>query len=100
MNNLELESKTVMAMIRIYCKGKHESQSLCESCAELSDYVKTRLEGCPFSKEKPTCKNCTVHCYQPEMRERIREVMRYAGPRMIFHHPISAVRHLIKGIKS
>jgi hypothetical protein len=30
------------------------------------------------------------------MREKIREVMRFSGPRMIFHHPIMAIRHLIE----
>jgi len=29
------------------------------------------------------------------MRERIREVMRYAGPRMISKHPIMAFGHLL-----
>ena len=31
----------------------------------------------------------------PQMRERIRAVMRYAGPRMITRHPVAAVRHLL-----
>ena len=35
-----------------------------------------RLDRCPFRDEKPTCSNCLVHCYKPDMRERIREVMR------------------------
>jgi hypothetical protein len=29
------------------------------------------------------------------MREKIRMVMRYSGPRMIYKHPIAAVWHLI-----
>ena len=29
-------------------------------------------------------------------REKIREVMRFSGPRMLFHHPVAAVRHLIE----
>ena len=28
-------------------------------------------------------------------RERIRAIMRYAGPRMMLHHPVAAVRHLL-----
>ncbi len=47
-------------------------------------------------EEKTFCSNCTVHCYRPEMRERIRTVMRYAGPRMLFHHPVIAIRHMIE----
>jgi hypothetical protein len=34
------------------------------------------------------------------MRERIRQVMRYAGPRMLFNHPILSVFHLIHRVKS
>lgn len=29
------------------------------------------------------------------MKEKIRNVMRYSGPRMILHHPIMAIRHVI-----
>lgn len=29
-------------------------------------------------------------------REKIREVMRFSGPRMIFHHPVAAIRHVIE----
>lgn len=28
------------------------------------------------------------------MRQRMQEVMRYAGPRMLWHHPVAAIRHL------
>lgn len=40
-----------------------------------------------------------VHCYKPEMREKIREVMRFSGPRMIFHHPYLAIKHVIESKK-
>ena len=30
------------------------------------------------------------------MREKIRTVMRYSGPRMITVHPVLAIRHLIE----
>jgi len=30
--------------------------------------------------------------HRPPMRERIREAMRYAGPRMLFRHPVLALR--------
>lgn len=29
-------------------------------------------------------------------REKIRKVMRFSGPRMIFSHPVAAVRHVIE----
>ena len=28
------------------------------------------------------------------MRQKIRAVMRFSGPRMIFYHPVMAIRHL------
>ena len=51
----------------------------------------------PFHEGKTTCANCPAHCYKPEMREKIRKVMRYAGPRMIYRHPILALLHIIDG---
>jgi hypothetical protein len=66
---------------------------------ELSVYADQRLDHCPYGEGKPTCQNCPIHCYQKEQRKRIKEVMRYAGPRMIWHHPLMAVRHLIHNRK-
>ena len=31
--------------------------------------------------------------------EKIREVMRFSGPRMLFHHPIAAIRHVVESKK-
>lgn len=45
---------------------------------------------------KTFCSNCRVHCYKPEMREKIRAVMRFSGPRMLFVHPVAAIRHVIE----
>ena len=51
---------------------------------------------CPqASAEKPACKQCPVHCYQPAKREEMKQIMRWAGPRMLWRHPILTVRHLI-----
>lgn len=95
MINLSQERATVRAMICIYCRYNHQSDSLCVDCTELWEYADERLAKCPFGVEKPTCQNCQVHCYKPEMRQRVKEVMRFAGPRMIWHHPVMAISHLI-----
>lgn len=122
----EREQEIVSQMIALYCKGNHsayrsvslreqgdemqqvpegaairerdsgERRDLCPECAELEAYAHARSERCPFMEEKTFCSNCTVHCYRPEMRKRIRTVMRYAGPRMLFHHPVMAIRHMIE----
>ncbi|MGN1156691.1 MAG: nitrous oxide-stimulated promoter family protein [Agathobacter sp.] len=92
----EREIKAVALMIQIYCKKKHGTKKLCPECAQLLQYATERSEKCPFMETKTFCSNCKVHCYKPDMREKIREVMRFSGPRMMFHHPIMAVRHVME----
>jgi len=88
------------AMIRIYCRDNHGSGGeICHECAELKVYAEKRLEKCPYQEDKPTCANCPIHCYKQDRREQVKAVMRYAGPRMIFKHPIFAIRHIIDGYK-
>lgn len=99
-NRLAREKKTVQLMITLYCKNHHPTTgSLCPECQELSDYAMNRLTHCKFGEIKPTCGKCTVHCYKPEMRTRIQKIMRYSGPKMLFAHPIAAIRHLLDGRK-
>ena len=95
---IEREKSTVAAMVRIHCRGVHGTRGgLCQGCEELLDYARARLDACRFGEGKPTCDACTVHCYLPDMRERIRAVMRYSGPRMLLRHPLMALRHLLDG---
>ena len=95
---IDREWQTLKAMISLYCKDRHGSEKgLCQKCDELQDFARFRLEKCPYEEEKPTCSNCPIHCYRPDRREEIREVMRHAGPRMLKRHPILAMRHLIDG---
>jgi hypothetical protein len=92
------EKNTISAMLKMYCHDRHgKDEGLCKECARLHAYAFERLSRCPFQLHKPTCLNCTVHCYNPEMREQVREVMRYAGPRMLISHPVLAVLHLWDG---
>ena len=88
------EAGTVRLMIRLYCKGHHGSSPLCASCEELLTYARRQVERCPHEDEKPTCRRCAIHCYDAEHRDRIRAVMRYAGPRMLFRHPLFAICHM------
>ena len=97
MTRTEQEKKTVRQMVEIYCHGKkHVSKWLCEDCSTLLDYAYQRLVHCKFGENKPTCKKCPIHCYKLDMKEKMREVMRYAGPRMVLYHPIAAIRHIIR----
>jgi hypothetical protein len=91
------ELKTMETMVRMYCRGHgHERDGpLCRDCGALFEYASRRLERCVFGDAKPACANCVVHCYKADMREQIRVVMRWAGPRMILRHPIMAIGHMI-----
>ncbi len=81
-------------MIALYCKGLHKRQSLCDECRQLLDYSVNRLQKCRFGEEKTTCKKCPAHCYKKEEREKIRQVMRYAGKRLLWRYPYLAVCYL------
>lgn len=95
----EREKRIVTEMIRLYCRRMHHSKTLCAECKSLAEYASSRSDKCPFMETKTFCSNCKVHCYKSEMRERIRIVMRFSGPRMIFYHPVMAVRHVIESQK-
>ena len=91
---LQHEKKILLDMITLYCLKVHHTQDLCDECRTLAEYAIRRTELCHYMAEKSFCSQCKTHCYKPEMRERIREVMRYAGPRIMFYHPLAALRHL------
>lgn len=92
------EQLIVEEMIALYCHKMHRTErkeGLCPDCRNLCEYAKSRSEHCPYMEQKTFCSNCKVHCYKSDMRVRIREVMRFSGPRMIFYHPGMAMWHLI-----
>jgi hypothetical protein len=97
---MKRERQTVENMIGIFCRDHHQTkEELCHECRELEEYARFRLQNCPFQENKTTCGNCPVHCYKPKMREKIREVMRYSGPRMLRHHPLLAIGHMLDGLR-
>ena len=99
------EKRVVSQMIALYCHGHHDAaerteralcgETVCPACAELDALAARRTELCPHVATKTSCNKCATHCYPPRQRDQIRAVMRYAGPRMLLHHPVAAVRHLL-----
>ena len=91
----EREKQVVKEMIRLYCRKCHGTRGdICPECQALTDYAMLRSDKCPFMETKTFCSNCRVHCYKRDMREKIRTVMQFSGPRMLLHHPVMAVRHV------
>lgn len=97
-SEIEKEAYIVDEMIALYCKKNHKAANpdLCPDCAELIEYCHYRLSLCPFGEKKTFCSNCRIHCYDKKHRGRIRAVMRFSGPRMLFHHPVLAVEHVLE----
>ncbi|MHC5024332.1 MAG: nitrous oxide-stimulated promoter family protein [Planctomycetota bacterium] len=104
---IQREKRTIKIMIEMYCRDHHAGEasggggaapgSLCDHCATLHDYAMERIDKCPFCLAKPTCANCPIHCYKRDMREEVRAVMRYSGPRMLGRHPVLAILHKLDG---
>lgn len=93
------EKEIVLLMIMKYCKGNKHLSTLCESCSKLIEYVNDRVDNCPFAETKTFCSFCEIHCYEKNMQEEIKKVMRYSGSRMIFSNPIITLDHVFQGIK-
>lgn len=94
MGSIKSEKRVVSHMIELYCKHKLKLKDIPSEYHELEIYAHKRLDGCKFGDDKPACKRCTIHCYRPDMRQKIRDVMRWAGPRMLIYDPIAAIKHL------
>lgn len=89
---ISAQKRVVGHMIRYYCDNHHrgrerDTDGLCDECRELLRYAYTRLDKCPYGDSKPNCSSCRIHCYKRDMKEAIKAVMRYSGPRMIFYAP-------------
>lgn len=92
----ENEKKVVGKMIDIYSRS-HQEEFL--KCIELKEYAYKRIDCCPFMESKTFCSSCKVHCYQNEMRQQIKKVMRYSGPRMLLYHPILTLSHTLEDLR-
>jgi len=98
---IQREKRTIDKMVHVYCKGNHKTKGnqLCAECSEFLAYAFLRLDKCPFQEEKSTCGKCLVHCYQPQMREKAKKIMRYSGPRLLLRAPGLALHHAFDGRK-
>ena len=96
MRRIEREKQTVRKMIELYCRHHLHQDQIPEEYQHLADFACRRLDHCKYGERKTACKHCPTHCYAPKEREQIREVMRWAGPRMIWYAPKDAIQHILK----
>ena len=101
-HELRDDLKTLVEFIALYCAHKHPDSErqlvvnkqhditaiagspvlLCDPCSKLLLHSFVKRSNCPM-EPKPACKHCPDHCYHPDYRARIREVMRYSGRKMV-----------------
>lgn len=103
--------KILARFIQLFCHAKHdrkivgeesipeflrsghtESNRLCPDCAALLAHGIKKRSLCPLDP-KPSCKSCHIHCYTPEYRQKIREIMAYSGKRMILRGRVDYLFH-------
>ena len=89
------EKKTITYMVHLFCKAHHKhSSELCVACQQFEEYAHLRLDKCPFQDKKSVCGKCKIQCYKPDMKQQARQIMSYAGPRLLLHHPGLALHHI------
>lgn len=105
------EKRCIEVMTQIYCREHHQhmqhvqvnrgkcDNGFCVGCMQLLEYSQKRLDHCPYQEGKTTCFKCPTHCYKPAMREQIRKVMRFSGPRMPLRHPFFSITHIVDGFR-
>lgn len=97
---LATEYKTIVQMTKIYCHHFHQHNiNECQTCQEFIKYAQLKLDRCVYGQDKPACKACPIHCYKPQQKKLAQQIMRYAGPKMLFKHPLLAIKHLLKSRK-
>ena len=98
---IEREKRMVDAMVIIYCRAHHVySGAPCVKCAELGVYAKNRLENCRYQENKPVCGRCGLTCYNSQNKDLAETVFNYAGPRMMFQHPLMGLQHFLDAFRN
>ena len=102
MNHKQLqEYKIIKQMVRVYCEKNHHTKDyLCEDCQKLVEYSQLRIINCPHKENKKFCSGCKTHCYKKEMKQKIKTVMKFSGPRMILYNPLIVIKHMFFTLKN
>ncbi len=97
---IQRDQETIRLMVNLYARHHPTLSGDPDHYTRLADYACQRLARCRFGESKPACKDCPIHCYRPDLREEMRQVMRWAGPRMILYAPRATMRHLWQSWKA
>jgi hypothetical protein len=92
----------------VWCSGHHHSNrqtflvpgsqqtlQLCPECTAFMEYVVKKRLICPLEAEKPSCKHCRIHCYAPQQRAQVKQIMAWSGRRMILRGRLDYLWHYL-----
>jgi len=111
---IERDLITLARFIEVYCRQRHADLPkapvdmkmhdvtalmgrpvhLCRDCTKLITHAFTKRTFCPM-RPKPACKHCPSHCYHPTYRNKIQEVMRYSGMKIMLSGRLDYLLHLL-----
>ncbi|SJZ35145.1 Nitrous oxide-stimulated promoter [Trichlorobacter thiogenes] len=98
--------KIIAKFTEVWCVGQqHSGQqpvaaypelqplTLCPDCAAFLDYAVKKRLNCPLEAEKPTCRRCRIHCYAPQQRALVKQIMAWSGRKMIMRGRLDYLWH-------
>ena len=102
--------RTLVTFVKIFCKAKHADQpqvlvpgrveelaggpvQVCAQCAKLLQHAVVKRTHCQRDP-KPDCKHCPTHCYAPQYRGQIRQVMMFSGRHLLLRGRLDYLWHL------
>lgn len=95
-NRIDKQKKTIELMVKLYCKKNHGTENdVCAECREILDYAMVRVSNCRYGENKPNCGDCKTCCYKKDMKNKMINIMKYSGPRLLIHNPKVAIEHII-----
>ena len=93
------EKKVISEMVKLYCRKNHKKRELCDECRDVLNYSLNRIDNCKYMYTKTFCSNCKKPCYSPKMKEKIKQIMKFSGLRILFHHPLLVISHMLSRFK-
>jgi len=91
---IEQDIEILREFTALYCRENHNEEEMCPACRATLEYAIERRRKCPMDP-KPKCKDCQVHCYRPQQRQAIREIMKFGGMHYIKHARLDKLVKLV-----
>ena len=87
----------------IYCRAHHaecaqDAAGLCPECREVVETTLAKAQTCPYG-HSGNCQDCDTQCQRGTSKQRVKAMMRYAAPRMVYRHPLMTLSYVSKKFK-